>query len=247
MPEGFGVAAHAHQADAQLRARREKLGVQFDGLAIELDGLLIAPVEHEEMADGRVAPGRMRVEGGLGLARKQVHGSQDGFGADRVGVHGQGLLGFIGGASVVVVFEREARQQFLRLQHVRIEIQRAARQRGSVPAELVRGQQRLAQDCAGIVLVDGERFVEQLGGILGVAVLEVHAAPADLAGGVLRVLAVAKYFETLVGFQHAVLPPERFRLLQGLSGKQGGEKKEQGARAPLHYYPSDSLRAARRI
>ena len=54
------------------------------------------------------------------------------------GVHREGLFGFLGGLGIVVVFEREARQQLLRFHQFGIALQRLLGQIGGARVEILR-------------------------------------------------------------------------------------------------------------
>ncbi len=110
---GLIVLAEAHEVDAEFRAGAPELGIDLDGFAVILEGLVIAPVDHEEVGGGGIAEAGVGIPGSLSLAVEPVDGGEDGLADDGIGVDGQGFAGFGGGFGIVVVFEREAREQFL--------------------------------------------------------------------------------------------------------------------------------------
>ena len=81
------------------------------------------------------------------------------------------------------------REQFLRLYHPRLRIERFLGEFGSLASKTVRRHQRHPEERAGVGLLDSERFLEQLARLFVVLVegLEQHAAPTHLEVRVLRV------------------------------------------------------------
>jgi hypothetical protein len=96
-----------------------KAGIEGDGFAEKLDAFLIAAVQHEEVAGGFVAAGVVRIPGLSAsyplsqsmVARMALLGRNGGRYVER-------LVGLFGGFGRVVIFERQARQQFLRFQQL---------------------------------------------------------------------------------------------------------------------------------
>ena len=76
-------------------------------------------------------------------------------------------MGLCGGLGGVVVFERQARQQFLRLQQVRIGFQRLVREVRQPALRSLRRYQRQAQQRVRLLRLDFQRFVEELAASAG--------------------------------------------------------------------------------
>ena len=135
---GLVVLAQAHQVDAQLGTRAVELRVEFDGLAVILYAFFVAAVHDEEMADGLVAPGGVGIPRGFLLIGQPVDGGQNRLALVRIRVHREGLFGFLGGAGIVVVFERDAGQQFLSFHQLGIALQGFLGQVGGARVEILR-------------------------------------------------------------------------------------------------------------
>ena len=152
-------------------------------------------------------------------------------------IDGESLLSFLGGFGVVVVFQRQTGEQFLRFEQLGVPFECLLRQFFGVAGELVGGNQGQAKLGVGVVGFDLEGFGEQVGGVLVIvhrrigamgAVLQEHAAPAHT---VLRIVGMLGYqiAEGRVGITEIALLPIRFRLLEGLGRKNQGNQKQHGA------------------
>jgi len=97
------------------------------------------------MGHGFITARVVRVPGGFLLVRQQIHAVQDGFCLDRIGIHPEGFLGLFGGLGVVVILERETRQQFLGLDQLWVQAERLAGQLRRIRPETVGGRQRRAE------------------------------------------------------------------------------------------------------
>ena len=132
-----------------------------------------------------------------------------------LGVNGEGLVGLLHGLGGVVVLERQPRQQFLGLHQFGVRRQRLVRQIGGHAFEILRGHQGQAQQGAGVVLLQLERFVEEGQGIGRLGVIQVQPAPAHPVIGILGIPGHQRT-ERVVGFLEAARFPERLGLLQRL-------------------------------
>jgi len=97
-------------------------------------------------------------------------------------------VGFGGGFGRVVVLERQAGEQFLGFEQLGVGLESLAGQVGGAAFEVLGGNQGQAEDGAGVILLDGQGFVEEVGGDVGLPVVEVEAAPADFVIGVVGML-----------------------------------------------------------
>ena len=80
---------------------------------------------------------------------------------------------------IVVVFERQARQQFLRFDQMRVGFQRFRRQFGGSSTEVLGRDQRHAQKRAGVIRLDLESLLEQVVRNVGLPVIQIEPAPGD--------------------------------------------------------------------
>ena len=105
----------------------------------------------------------MGIPGSFGFAGQPVDGSEDGLGDDGTGVDGERFAGFSGGFGIVVVFEREAGEEFLGFEKFGIGFDGLAGQLFGGAIILIGGQKSETEQCAGVGLVNLEDFFEEVG------------------------------------------------------------------------------------
>ena len=164
------------------------------------------------------------------LVGQPVDGREDRLASDRVGVDGQRLFRFLGRFRVIVVFERQPRQQFLRLHQLGIGLQRFVRQVRRPVLVGVGGHQRQPEQGLRVVLLELQCLVEQVGGVVLLILLQHHAAVARLDVGVVREFRF-QCLEDFVGVDVAPRLPQRLRLLQRLR-RSRTNKQQPGSAEP---------------
>src|ERR1035438_3622046 len=147
-----------------------------------------------------------------------------------MGVDGERFLGFGGSFGMVVVFEREAGEELLGFEKLGIGFDGLTGQLFGAALILIGGQNSEAEQGAGVVLVNLEDFLEEVGSdaqFVAAAMVHEHAAPEDFVFQVFGVLG-HQGSEGVVGGVEIALLPESFRLFESLSrDRQVDDKREQ--------------------
>ena len=107
--------------------RAPQIGLHGDGFSKPHDGIVIAPVELQEVTDEFVA---MTIFGMVGGGAREPHigrlmlnergGRVHGFGGERFGIEQERLIGLRAALFVVVVFERELGQELAGFGELRV-------------------------------------------------------------------------------------------------------------------------------
>ena len=137
-----------------------KSGCSGDGFAEELDAFLVAAVQ-DENACRRFHKRRRHVDPReFGLVVEPVDSGQDSFGLDGIRRHIERFVGFFRGFRGIVVFERQAGQQFLGRQHVRIGVEGFVREIDGLHFEASAATSAKPEQRIGLLRLDFQRFVE---------------------------------------------------------------------------------------
>ena len=209
--------------------------LQGDGFAKELDAFLIAAIQDEDTASGFVCRAIVRVPGRVWLVVQPVDGGEDGFGLDGIRRHIEGFVGLR--AALAGSLSSSARRASSSCASNRCGSASSAccAKYDSLRFVAVRRYQGQAQQSVGLLGLDFQGFVEELGGVGGLKSFQKQSAPADAIFGVARMRRHQRA-KNIVRFDIAVLFPERFGL-----GESGTPQSAPGGPAAAQRMASSSL------